>query len=578
MFRLLDTKAYIRKSLSAFVPVVLLGCSSMPLGTGEALAQSSEEQDAVVQSDMSSQLMFELMIADLAIQRGQLDVALEGYLLAAERTVDARVPEQAARLAMYGRQWSEAERMAKRWIALDPDNPQAPGLLARAYLRQGKAGPAAEIYKELMDASANKQQVLRDVQFDLQESNNATVSVAVMSQLAQAYPREAEAQLGLTRAHILNNDSAAALAAVEAALEQTPDNSEAILLRTHILASTDELEKGLTLLKSAVDDNPDNTQLRLGYAQILVQSGRFDQVSVQLQQIYDDSADDAQLRLTVALLALQAQQLDQAEGFFTELLAAGEYADQSNFNLGRINDEQLNYEAAIEFYDAVGDGEMFFNSRLRAAELTATAGDLEQGRSRLNDLTALVENPELQPRIISTESRMLQNDEQHAAAVEVLTNGLQIFPDDAGLLYSRALASVAVDDQSSMVTDLERLIVLAPENAHALNALGYHFADENIELERAEQLLSKAIELLPADPAIMDSLGWLRFRQGRFAEAVEILQQAHALFPDPEVVAHLAQALLKNGQGDEAQELVETALVEHADDERLLEIRSDFAK
>lgn len=578
MFRRTDTKAFIHKSLSALVPVVLLGCSSMPLGTGKALAQGSSEQDSVVQSDMSSQLMFEIMIADLAIQRGQLDVALEGYLLAAERTVDARVPEQAARLAMYGRQWSEAERMAQRWIALDPENEQAPGLLARALLRQNKIEPAVVLYKDAMDASSNKRQTLRDIQFDLQEANNALVSVAVMQQLADAYPDEPEAQLGLTRAHILNNDSASALAAVEVAVERSPRNTGALLLRTHILASTDELDKGLALLKSAVDNNPDNAELRLGYAQVLVQSGRFDEVGVELQQVYSESADDAQLRLTIALLALEAQQLDQAEGFFADLLSAGEYADQANFNLGRINDEQLEYSTAIEFYDAVGNGEMLFNSRLRAAELTAIAGDLDQGRSRLSDLAAIVENRELQPRIIATEGRMLQNDEQHASAVDVLTNGLEMFPDDSGLLYSRALAAFAAGDPSTMVTDLERLIALAPENAHALNALGYHFADENIELERAEQLLGKATELLPTDPAIMDSLGWLRFRQGRFDEAVELLQQAYAVFPDPEVVAHLAQALLASGKNEQAQELVEAALLEHADDERLLEIQSDLNK
>ena len=578
MFRRTDTKAFIHKSLSALMPVILLGCSTMPLGTGEALAQSSLGQDTVVQSDMSSQLMFELMIADLAIQRGQLDVALEGYLLAAERTADARVPEQAARLAMYGRQWSEAERMAQRWIALDPSNKQAPGLLARALLRQGKVEPAFILYKDAMDASANKGQTLRDIQFDLQEGSNASVSVAIMQRLGEAYPNEPEALIGLTRAHIVNNDSASALAAVETAVERSPNNIDALLLRTHILASTDELEKGLALLKTAVDKNPDNTQLRLGYVQILVQSGRFDEVGVELQQAYSESTDDAQIRLNIAVLAMEAEQFDQAEGFFADLLITGEYADQANFNLGRINDQQLEYSTAIEFYDAVGNGELFFNSRLRAAELTAIAGELGEGRSRLNDLTAIVENRELQPRIIAVESRMLQNDDQHASAVEVLTNGLEMFPEDSSLLYSRALAAFAAGDPSTMVTDLERLIVLTPENAHALNALGYHFADENIELERAEKLLGKATELLPADPAIMDSLGWLRFRQGRFDEAIELLQQAYAVFPDPEVVAHLAEALMGAGQSEQAKELVEAALLEHSDDERLLEIQSELNK
>ena len=129
-----------------------------------------------------------------------------------------------------------------------------------------------------------------------------------------------------------------------------------------------------------------------------------------------------------------------------------------------------------------------------------------------------------------------------------------------------------------MIDDLNRLIELDPDNAHALNALGYHYADKNIELERAEQLLVKANELLPEDPAIMDSLGWLRFRKGQYDEAIKLLRSAYELYPDPEIAAHLGEALWLAGSEDEAKTIIAAALEKDPEDKRLLSVRDTVFK
>ena len=230
------------------------------------------------------------------------------------------------------------------------------------------------------------------------------------------------------------------------------------------------------------------------------------------------------------------------------------------------------------FYDAVGQGDLQFTAQLRAAELTALAGDLDEGRARLQRLAALTPNPAMQPRLATAESRMLQSANRQTEAVEVLTEALQQFPDDNDLLYARALASVNTGDDQSMINDLNRLIELDPNNAHALNALGYHYADENINLEEAEQMLVKANQLLPDDPAIMDSMGWLRYRQGQFDEAIKWLEDAYKQFPDPEIAAHLGEALWISGAQGEAQELIEQALVDNPEDEKLLAVQKNIFK
>ena len=590
MVRWLDSRAMAVETLagkaaSALLPMLLLGCSSLPLTPGAALAQTSDAPSANATSEpsvMDSQLMFELMIAELAGRRGQLDVALAGYLRAARDSDDPRVSERATQLAMFGRQWADAEDAARRWRELDPDSTEAPGFLGQALLRQDKVDEASELYIQLLAQvpadSDERRQLLRDIQFELQQNENPAMSVSVMQSLVDTYGDEVEAHLGLARAHITNSDTEAALLATEQALQVDAADTDALMMRAQILAGTGEPDEAFSLLESALADNPDNTTLRLGFAQLLVEGGRYEQLDSELARIFDESADNPDTLLTISLLAIEARRLEQARTFLAALLESGDYPDQANFYLARISDDQKEYEQAIAFYDAVGEGDLQFNSLTRAAELTALTGDLEAGRSRLRELSSLAINPALQPRLVTAESRMLQNANQPDEAVSVLNDGLQQFPENQDLLYARALAAHSAGDDTMMIDDLNRVIELDPNNAHALNALGYHFVDENIELDKAEELLVKANELMPDDPAIMDSLGWLRFRQARYEEAIALLRSAYTLFPDPEIAAHLVEALWINGAQGEARELIEQALESSPDDERLLTVQENVIK
>lgn len=576
------------KGLYLFAPMVLLGCSTMPLGAGKALAQQPTDKPADepadqarsddAQSDMDSQLMFELMIAELAGRRGQLDVAMAGYLSASERTDDSRVAERATRLAVFGRQWDEAEKAARRWSSLDPDNTEAPRMLGQTLLYQDKVDDAVKLYTSLLTAEGERRPLLRTIQFELQQNENPSTSVAVMQQLAGQFGEEVEAHIGLARAHITDSQPDAALAAIEQGLQIAPQDTDALLLRAQILSSMDDADAAFSSLSTALEAYPQNTELRLGFAQLLVNAGRFEQVSGELDTLHSQSAQAPDTLLAISMMAIESDHLDRATVYLTDLKASGTHTDQASFYLGRLSDDKKAFEQALVHYDDVGEGELYFNAQVRAAELTALAGDLEQSRERLRQLAAQSPQPLLQTRLVAAESRILQNAEQDAEALVVLTEGLERFPDNVDLLYARALVAQSTDDAPMMIADLNRLIEVDAQNAHALNALGYYYADENIELEQAEELLVKANELLPQDPAIMDSLGWLRFRQGRYDEAVTVLRSAYELYPDPEIAAHLGAALWRSGAEQEAQALITEALLSQPEDEKLLAVEQEFFK
>jgi tetratricopeptide (TPR) repeat protein len=570
--------------LSIVFSVALIGCSAIPLASKTALAQSSQG-DTVSPGNadskpasMDSQLMFEIMIAELAGRRGQLDVAMAGYLRAAERTDDPRVSERATRLAIFGRQWKEAENVALRWLKLEPDNRDATQMLAQALLFQGKTNQAAEHYIEVLEGSDNLSASLQAIQFDLQRYDDAEKTLAILQRLRDEYPDELEAHLGVARAYLAANERESALEATDSALQIDAQNVDALLLRGQMLSALGRPDEGFSNILSALESDPENTHLRLGYAQLLVEAGRFDSVGAELDKLYAADKQNADTLLTISLLALDSRRYDRATQYLSELKANGAHLDQANFYLARISDQQQEYDKAITLYDEVGKGDLSFTAGIRAAELTALAGDLDTGRARLQDMADQVPNPAMEPRLISAESRMLQQADQPAEAVQILTDGLARFPDNGDLLYARALTADSAGDSDLMVEDLTRLIELEPENAHALNALGYYYADKNIELQRAEELLEKAIAMEPTDPAIMDSMGWLRYRQGNFEEAIERLRAAYKLLPDPEIAAHLSEALWINGDRVEARELLQQALVESPDDANLLRVKQKYLK
>ena len=276
------------------------------------------------------------------------------------------------------------------------------------------------------------------------------------------------------------------------------------------------------------------------------------------------------------MLALESRRIEAADGYLQALLETGEFPDEANFYLARIRDQQQEYAEAIEFYNSVGNSELGITAQIRAAELLGITGDIEAGRDKLQSLAATLPNPSLQPRIITAESRILQEGGQSAEAVEVLTEGLARFPDNAEMLYARALAADRVGNAGMLESDLARLIQMEPDNAHALNALGYHLVDTNIRLDEAADYLEKAIALQPNDAAIMDSVGWLRYRQGNFAEAAELLRAAYGLFPDGEIAAHLGEVLWVDGREAEAKEVWEKGLAASPDHEKILQVMRKF--
>ncbi|MEO7200014.1 MAG: tetratricopeptide repeat protein, partial [Dokdonella sp.] len=240
------------------------------------------------------------------------------------------------------------------------------------------------------------------------------------------------------------------------------------------------------------------------------------------------------------------------------------------FLLGQLA-ELVDPPAALAWFDEVPrENERWFNARVRVIVLTDQQGKHEQALTLLEQLRGdAADDKELgDVFLLEGELRAQQKD---AAAVAVYTRGLLQLPNDSRLLYARAMAEIERDDLAAAERDLRRIIALEPENAEAMNALGYTLADRTPRTAEALQLIEQALALRPDEPAILDSLGWAQFRLGLLAEAEKSLRRAFAGQADGEIAAHLGEVLWVRGERGEARTIWQRAAKQAPDNAVLKE-------
>ncbi|MBX9869530.1 MAG: hypothetical protein K2X63_07020, partial [Burkholderiaceae bacterium] len=221
--------------------------------------------------------------------------------------------------------------------------------------------------------------------------------------------------------------------------------------------------------------------------------------------------------------------------------------------------------AKVEFQD--GQNPVWFGVQMRRALLMSGAGKHLAARQFLQTITANRDNQEVQ--LLQTEAQIMKNAGQNLEAMMVLEAALNNSPRNAELLYDYAMQAESLKRYAEMETSLKQLIQLAPENPFAYNALGYSYADRNINLDQALWLIEKANQLSPNDPYILDSLGWIQFRLKNWTKAEEILRRSFTMRQDPDITVHLGEVLWVQDKKTEAQQLFLDAKKKDANNELL---------
>jgi tetratricopeptide (TPR) repeat protein len=359
-------------------------------------------------------------------------------------------------------------------------------------------------------------------------------------------------------------DADRARSEIDRALELRPSWDLAALFKAELLP------KGaaqLEYLQTWLAANPDAQEVRLGYARALVSDKRYDVARTEFRRLLSANPDNPDILYAVGILSLQVNDAAEAEQQLKRFVDVGRGdLNPARFYLGQIADQAGRAEEALRWYDQVAAGEHAVSAKVRAAQILLRQNKLDEARERLATARA---NAPGEIRLLVAEAQLLRDAGRHAEAFAFLAQALEVQPDQPDILYETALAAEKLGHVEVLERHLRRLIVLKPDSAQAYNALGYSFADRNMRLEEAAQLIDKALSLAPDDPFILDSKGWLLFRQGKSVAALETLQKAYAQKADAEIAAHIGEVLWALGRPNEAMSVWREASKAHPTNEAL---------
>ena len=206
---------------------------------------------------------------------------------------------------------------------------------------------------------------------------------------------------------------------------------------------------------------------------------------------------------------------------------------------------------AIAYLEQVTDGERGLTATLRRAELLGMENQFPAAREELEALRETGDLLAIEQSWL-TEARILRELNRKQESLDVLDEALVDLPDSIAILYTHSLLAAELGKVETAEADLRKILAIQPDNASALNALGYTLADQTDRYEEAEALIRQAYILQPNEAAIVDSMGWIAFRMGRLEEALQFLAKAWELDRNPEIAAHLGEVLWVSGKQDEA--------------------------
>lgn len=503
-----------------------------------ALAPRTANADA---RPIPVETLYALLVAEMAGQRQHYDIALANYLKQAQQTQSPEIAERATRIALFVGAKRIAQQALNIWLQTDPDNPSAQQVAAQIYIEAGDYSRALGHIVKLQELTGISEYDFLVANAGLLPNEAKQELLAELQQLRQQQPRNGSLWLATGLLLQQLGQYQAALADIEKALKYSAQPLSAGLQKARLLTLLNKTNDALAWLNKLEQSYPSHKGILVLKARILLEQKRLEDARLAFTELQHSFPEDAAILLTLALINDETGHTELARENLYQLLAAQEFTNEAHYYLGRMADRDGLNDLAIEQYSQVSAGKEFLNAQLRATFLTAEEYDLGTARDYINEQKNRY--PEFRSEFTRIEVELLIQASQFTTAIAVLNIALAANPDDLELRYSRAMLGERLNNLKLLEQDLKHILSLEKDNVNALNALGYTLADRTERFSEASELLHRAHELSPKNPAIIDSLGWLYFRQGDIAKAKPLLEQAFKLYPDHEIAAHLGELL-----------------------------------
>ncbi|MDM7942305.1 MAG: tetratricopeptide repeat protein [Hydrogenophaga sp.] len=538
----------------------------------------------VVNSALNAPLFYQLLLGELNVRAGEPGTGYSFILDAARKQRDPLLYRRAVEVALQARSGDAALAAARAWAQELPGSSEARRFELQILLalnRVGETGPVLQaILKGASDADRND--TINAIPQTFSRASDKSLAAAVVREALGPYLKQpahaAPAFTSIGRMYFVQDQLPEALVSARLGHTADPASPFPALLALELMERGEQEAEPIVrqqLEASSITTSTD-TAVALSYARTLLDAQRNVEARVQLEKLTTRQADQAEPWLLLGSLQLQENALPAAtaslEKYMTLARQAGDERSargltQAYLMMSQIAEKRQDYAAAAAWLDRIENADDIMAAQMRRASLLARQGQMPQARALLRS------QPERRPEDarlkLVAEAQLLREFKAWQEAYEVYGEAVARYPDEADLRYDQAMMAEKAGKPADMEVLLRALIAAKPDFHHAYNALGYSLADRNERLPEAKRLIEKAVELAPGDAYILDSLGWVEFRMGNTARALEILQSAYGKRPDPEIAAHLGEVLWSKGQREQALKIWREGLLLSADNETL---------
>ncbi|MCF7991757.1 MAG: tetratricopeptide repeat protein [Thiohalocapsa sp.] len=550
----------------------LLLAMALPFAGTMAASTNGDAVAAVAESErqgLSAELVYSVLVGEIAVQRGDHRTALEHYSDAARLSQEPVLAELAARAALSAGDSDAAIAAARLWVDIAPESLKARQIAAYAQIDAGDTDAALAELRELVKRAPSRGLGYMQAAQLMARVTDADKRLQLMQALVGEDSDDADGQYALATLAAAAERNEQAQVYAERAAELRPGWNKPRLFLIRLLVAADRRDDALAVLDEFLASEPDDQELQMLRAQFHIEAEEYSEALAIFDAILDAGPGQSDVLFAAAVLALEVEALDQARDYLTTLRETGQRGSDTAFMLGQVEEAAGNPQEAMRWYGEVR-GENATNARVRIAGIHADSGDVARAREILQQLRD--QFPSDVTTLYLIEAELLRERDMEQQAIDVYTTALDAKPDNPDLLYARAMLAIGMDRIDTLERDLRRILITDPDHVDALNALGYTLADRTERLDEAYSLIQRALQLSPDEPAILDSMGWVLYRMGKLDAAEPYLRRALDAVFDAEIAAHLGELLWAQGKRDEAREVWERALDEDPEHEYLLRV------
>lgn len=570
-------------------PLLLLAQTRAPVSVPVSAPERQGTPDSSGVSALDSELFYQLVVGEITAQDGEPGAGYALILDAARKTNNAQLYQRATEIALQSRSGDAALQAAQAWKNAQPTARDPNRYVLQILIALNRIADTLEPLKtgvELAPPEDRPMAIAAIPRAYARVSDKKQASTVVEQALApylSAPKTAASAWAAVGRMRLADGNVPGALEAAKKGLAADSHSEEPMLLSLELMDP--KLPEAEALVKKYLQQNASALpEIRMGYVRALLDAQRYGEAAAQLQTVTRQKPDFAQAWLVLGTLQLQDNQLGQAQASLERYVALSELSKparagdepepnrgltQAYLSLAQIAEKRKDFAAADVWLKKIDNAEEMMQAQIRRASMLASQGKLEEGRQLIRGLPE--RNAEDARLKLMAEISLLRELKQYQLAYDLLAGAIVKSPDETDLIYDQAMMAEKLERLPEMERLLRRVIALKPDAHNAYNALGYSFADRNIRLSEARDLIRKALEYVPADPFIRDSLGWVEFRMGNQAEAARIFADAFKTKPDAEIAAHYGEVLWSMGQRDRALAIWREGQLLNPDNETLLE-------